>query len=50
MRPITHWGIQNPIATGPLVLDGNYSARVTADGKSATQPFTVIRDPEIIDG
>jgi hypothetical protein len=47
VRPITHWGIQNPIATGPLVLDGNYSARITADGKTAMQPFTVIRDPEL---
>ncbi len=48
VRPITHWGIENPIANGPLVLDGKYSARVTADGKSATQPFTVLRDPEIV--
>ena len=47
VRPITHWGIQGPIATGPLVLDGKYSARVTADGKSAVQSFAVIRDPEI---
>jgi hypothetical protein len=48
VRPITHWGIQSPIATGPLVLDGRYSARVTADGKSAVQSFAVIRDPEIV--
>jgi hypothetical protein len=48
VRPITHWGIQNPIATGPLVLDGKYSARVTADGKSATQAFSVLRDPELV--
>jgi photosystem II stability/assembly factor-like uncharacterized protein len=48
VRPITHWGIENPIASGPLVLDGKYSARVSADGKSATQPFTVIRDPEVV--
>jgi hypothetical protein len=48
VRPITHWGIQGPIATGPLVLDGRYSARVTADGKSAVQSFAVIRDPEIV--
>jgi hypothetical protein len=48
VRPITHWGIQNPIASGPLVLDGKYSARVTADGKSATQPFSVMRDPEVL--
>jgi hypothetical protein len=48
VRPITHWGIENPISRGPLVLDGKYSARVTADGKSATQPFAVLRDPEIV--
>jgi photosystem II stability/assembly factor-like uncharacterized protein len=48
VRPITHWGIENPIANGPLVLDGKYSARVSADGKSATQPVTVMRDPEIL--
>ncbi len=46
VRPITHWGIQNPIQAGPLVLDGKYTARVIADGKSASQPFTVLRDPE----
>ena len=33
---------------GRSVLDGKYSARVTADGgTSATQPFSVLRDPEI---
>src|SRR6185437_13786249 len=48
VRPITHWGIENPISRGPLVLDGKYSARVTADGKTSTQqPFTILRDPEI---
>jgi photosystem II stability/assembly factor-like uncharacterized protein len=47
VRPITHWGIENPIANGPLVLDGKYSARITADGKSSMQSFTVLRDPEI---
>ena len=29
------------------MLDGRYSARVTAAGKSATQAFQVIRDPDI---
>ncbi|MGH7654253.1 MAG: VPS10 domain-containing protein [Gemmatimonadaceae bacterium] len=47
VRPITHWGIENPIARGPLVLDGKYSARVTAAGTSSTQPFTILRDPEV---
>jgi len=48
VRPITHWGIQGPIATGPLMLDGRYGARVTADGRSATQSFAVLRDPDIV--
>jgi Sortilin, neurotensin receptor 3, len=48
VRPITHWGIQNPIQSGPLVLDGRYTARVTADGKSASTPFSVLRDPEFV--
>jgi DNA-binding HxlR family transcriptional regulator len=47
VRPVTHWGIQNPIATGPLVLDGKYAARITADGKTATQPFEVVKDPDV---
>lgn len=46
-RPITHWGIQGPQRSGPLVLPGSYSVRVTAGGQSATRPLTVLRDPWI---
>ncbi len=47
VRPIVHWGIESPQRAGPLVLPGRYSVRVTAEGKSATQPLTVLRDPAI---
>lgn len=30
---------------GPQVLPGTYTVRLTADGKSYTQPFTVVNDP-----
>jgi photosystem II stability/assembly factor-like uncharacterized protein len=32
---------------GPLVLPGRYSARLTVDGKSYTQPVDVIPDPRV---
>jgi hypothetical protein len=46
-RPIVHWGIESPQRAGPLVLPGRYNVRVTADGKSAIQALTVLRDPGI---
>jgi len=46
-RAISHWGIQQPQRQGPLVLAGNYSVRVTAGDKTATQPLQVLRDPFI---
>jgi hypothetical protein len=30
---------------GPMVRPGTYSVRLTADGKSYTQPFVVVNDP-----
>ncbi len=30
---------------GPMIVPGNYSVKLTADGKSATQSFTVVLDP-----
>lgn len=30
---------------GPLVVPGTYTARLTVDGKSFTQPITVVNDP-----
>ena len=43
-RDITHWGIKEA-EVGPLVPPGTYTARVTADGKTYTQSFTVLADP-----
>jgi photosystem II stability/assembly factor-like uncharacterized protein len=47
IRPITHWGIQGPQRSGPLVMPGAYSVRVTAGGQSASRPLSVMRDPWI---
>jgi photosystem II stability/assembly factor-like uncharacterized protein len=49
-RPVNHWGIQGPQRAGPLVLAGSYTVRVTAAGKTASQPVSVLRDPEIATG
>ena len=46
-RPIAHWGIQGAMAVGPLAMAGKYSAKLTVDGKTATQNFEVFKDPEI---
>ncbi|HEV8151236.1 MAG TPA: hypothetical protein VGP61_13720 [Gemmatimonadales bacterium] len=46
-RAISHWGIQGPQRAGPLVLAGKYSVRVTAGEQTASQPVTVLRDPDI---
>jgi hypothetical protein len=35
------------MAAGPLAVPGKYSARVTADGKTESRSFEVIKDPEI---
>ena len=32
---------------GPMVLPGTYSAKLTVDGKSYTQPVTVVADPRV---
>jgi len=44
---VNHWGIQAPQRAGPLVLAGTYTVRVTAAGKTASQPVSVLRDPAI---
>src|ERR1041385_3618249 len=46
-RPVMHWGIQGPQRAGPMVLPGGYTVRVTAAGRTASQPVTVRRDPGI---
>lgn len=45
-RPITHWGIKEA-EVGPMVAPGTYTARVTADGKTYDQSFTVLADPAL---
>jgi hypothetical protein len=32
---------------GPMVVPGTYQVRVTADGKTQTQSFTVVKDPRL---
>ena len=32
---------------GPLVVPGNYQVKLTVDGKTQTQPFTVVKDPRL---
>lgn len=43
-RPITHWGIQEA-EVGPVAVPGKYTVRLTVDGKSFTQPLTLLNDP-----
>jgi photosystem II stability/assembly factor-like uncharacterized protein len=43
-RPITHWGIQEA-EVGPIAVPGKYTVRLTLDGKSYTQPLTLLADP-----
>jgi hypothetical protein len=45
-RPVTHWGLE-PAQVGPIVVPGKYSVKVTVDGKSATQPIEILRDPRV---
>ena len=46
-RPIVHWGIQQPQRTGPIAAPGPYTLRVTVDGTPYTQPFRILKDPNI---
>jgi photosystem II stability/assembly factor-like uncharacterized protein len=43
-RPITHWG-SKPAEVGPVVAPGRYTVRLTVDGRSQSQPLTVLADP-----
>src|SRR5206468_13103515 len=45
-RPVTHWGLE-PAQVGPVVVPGTYTIRMTVDGKTATQPIEIVRDPKI---
>src|SRR4029077_939523 len=46
-RPITHWGIQGAQTSGPLAVAGRYSVRLSVNGKTETQPLTILKDLEI---
>ncbi|HEX3865693.1 MAG TPA: hypothetical protein VHV78_03035, partial [Gemmatimonadaceae bacterium] len=46
-RPITHWGIQGAQTQGPLGLAGKYTMRMTVNGKTESQPLSILEDPEI---
>jgi photosystem II stability/assembly factor-like uncharacterized protein len=43
-RPITHWGIQEA-EVGPMAVPGKYTVRLTVEGKTYTQPLTLLNDP-----
>ena len=45
-RPITHWGL-DPAEVGPIVAPGKYTVKLTVNGKSYTQPLTILRDPNV---
>jgi hypothetical protein len=45
-RPVTHWGLE-PAQVGPIVTPGKYTAKLTVDGQSATQPIEILRDPRV---
>ncbi len=42
-RPVTHWGMEEP--STPMAVPGKYEARLTVDGKTFTQPITIVMDP-----
>lgn len=44
-RPVTHWGLSLKDVGGPIALPGKYTARITVEDKTFTQPFDVQRDP-----
>jgi photosystem II stability/assembly factor-like uncharacterized protein len=46
-RPITHWGIQGAQTSGPIALPGKYTVRLTVNGKTESQPLTILKDQEI---
>lgn len=42
-RPVTHWGMER--VPTPMAVPGKYEARITVDGKTFTQPVTILMDP-----
>ncbi|MEO7271003.1 MAG: sialidase [Vicinamibacterales bacterium] len=46
-RPITHWGLSQA-QVGPLAAPGKYTLKVTTGGQTLSQPFEVLKDPQIV--
>jgi photosystem II stability/assembly factor-like uncharacterized protein len=47
VRPIVHWGIQQPQRQGPLSTPGRYTVRLIAGAQTLTRAFDVLKDPKI---
>ena len=45
-RPVTHWGLEEA-GKGPIAVPGTYSVRLAVDGRSATAPLTILKDPKM---
>ncbi len=43
-RHVTHWGSE-PAEVGPIAAPGAYTVRLTVDGRTFTQPLTILSDP-----
>lgn len=46
-RPVEHWGIETAIRAQPIAAPGRYTVKLTVDGQTLSQPFTVVKDPAI---
>ena len=46
-RPVTHWGLAQA-QVGALAAPGKYTIKVTAGGQMLTQPFEILKDPQIV--
>ena len=44
-RPVTHWGMATE-QEGPLVKPGKYTAKLTVNGHTYSQPLEVVLDPK----
>lgn len=46
-RPVIHWGIQGAQRSGPIAPPGAASVRLSVNGATLTQPFTILKDAEV---
>jgi photosystem II stability/assembly factor-like uncharacterized protein len=44
-RPVFYYGVGGESTDGPLVPPGTYTVKLTASGKTQTQPVVVVKDP-----